>query len=182
MFHDPDLFRRALGSFPTGVAIISARGLDGRPVGLTANSFTSISLEPPLVAWALRLSSTLLDDFRAAAGFAVNVLAASQVALARRFARSAPDRFAGVALRESSGPAPLLAGCIAHFECAPEGSRMAGDHVVFTGRVHRSLPGGAEGAPLVFWRGAYMAPRVLMAAEEQREAPASAALEAQWTV
>lgn len=181
MLDDPDLFRRTLGSFPTGVAIIAIWGLDGRPVGLTANSFTSISLDPPLVAWALRLCSTLFDDFSAAAGFAVNVLAASQVALARRFARRGPGRFVDVALRETSGPAPLLAGCVAHFECVPESSRVAGDHVVFTGRVHRTLPGDAEGAPLVFWRGAYMAPRLLMAAEEQPAAAGCVAPEVRWT-
>src|SRR5689334_15978570 len=164
---DSELFRRALGSFPTGVAIISVWGPDRRPVGLTANSFTSISLEPPLVAWALRLCSTLLEDFSAAAGFAVNVLAAGQVALARRFACREPDRFAGVALRETSGAAPLIAGCIAYFECASEGTHTAGDHRVFTGRIRRTLRGEVDDAPLVFWRGAYMAPRVLMTTEEQ---------------
>ena len=177
MRHDSELFRRALGSFPTGVAIIAVWGPDGRPVGLTANSFTSISLEPPLVAWALRLCSTLLEDFSAAAGFAVNVLAASQVALARRFAGRGPDRFDGVALRETSGPAPLIAGCIAYYECASEGRHTSGDHRVFTGRVRRTLLGEADGEPLVFWRGTYMAPRVLATAED-RLAPASAALEA----
>ena len=177
MRHESELFRRTLGSFPTGVAIIAVWGADGRPIGLTANSFTSISLEPPLVAWALRLCSTLLNDFGAAAGFAVNVLAAGQVALARRFACREPDRFAGVALRETSGPVPLIAGCLAYFECSSEGSHIAGDHKVFTGRVRRTLRGEVDDAPLIFWRGAYTEPRVLIPTEDPL-APASAALEA----
>ncbi len=111
------VLRAALGRFATGVTIVSCRAADGSPVGLTANSFNSLSLQPPLILWSLRSVSPNLDAFLAASHFAVNVLAENQVELSRRFASPVPDKFAEGLWAEGLGGAPVLAGCAAVFEC-----------------------------------------------------------------
>ncbi len=145
--------RAALGRFATGVTIISCRAGDGSRVGLTANSFNALSLEPPLILWSLRSASPTLDAFLAASHFAVNVLAENQVELSRRFASPAPDKFAEGPWAEGLGAAPVLAGCTAVFECEQLSSQTAGDHVLFIGRVHRVSE--APITPLVFQSGHY---------------------------
>jgi 3-hydroxy-9,10-secoandrosta-1,3,5(10)-triene-9,17-dione monooxygenase reductase component len=149
----PHALRTALGRFATGVTIVSCRTADGGFVGLTANSFNALSLEPPLVLWSLRRSSPNLAAFRAAPAFAVNVLAESQVELSRRFASPVVDKFAEGAWAAGSSGAPLLAGCAAVFECERVSDQEAGDHVLFIGRVL----GVSESAvaPLVFQAGHY---------------------------
>jgi flavin reductase (DIM6/NTAB) family NADH-FMN oxidoreductase RutF len=161
---DPTALRRALGQFPTGVTVITARSREGRNVGLTANSFTSVSLEPALVSWSLRRQSGLFATFGEGIPFAVNVLGVSQAQLASRFARPLDDRFEGVELRPGCGGAPLIAGCIAYFECVAIGCHIEGDHGIFIGKVERFFTGTAEEVPLVFCKGAYMAPQELRAA------------------
>jgi flavin reductase (DIM6/NTAB) family NADH-FMN oxidoreductase RutF len=144
----PDELREALGRFVTGVTIVTCRDAQGQPVGLTANSFNALSLDPPLVLWSLRESSSTIDAFTAASHFAVNVLAAEQVDLSRRFARPSSAKFdAGV------GAPPLLAGCVAVFECRRRSHHAAGDHVLFIGEVERI--GGAAATPLVYHAGHY---------------------------
>src|ERR1700737_2331304 len=106
----PRDFRNALGTYPTGVTIITAAGADGKPYGITCNSFASVSLNPPLVLWSLVLYSSSLTAFQNATHFAVNVLGASQQALANKFAKSADDKFVGVEWTPGLGGAPLLAG------------------------------------------------------------------------
>lgn len=160
---DPSELRQALGQFPTGVTVITARGKDGRHIGLTANSFASVSLDPPLVSWSLRRASGLFEDFREGGIFAVNVLNARQARVASRFARPADDKFAGVELLASGDGLPLLAGCVAYFECAIVACHIEGDHGIFIGRVKRFATGTAESAPLVFCKGAYMAPQATFA-------------------
>ena len=145
--------RAALGRFATGVTIISCRADDGSRVGLTANSFNALSLEPPLILWSLRSASPTLDAFLAASHFAVNVLAENQVELSRRFASPAPDKFAEGSWAEGLGGAPVLAGCAAVFECEQLSSQTAGDHVLFIGRVRRVSE--APITPLVFQSGHY---------------------------
>jgi 3-hydroxy-9,10-secoandrosta-1,3,5(10)-triene-9,17-dione monooxygenase reductase component len=145
--------RAALGRFATGVTIISCRADDGTLVGLTANSFNALSLEPPLILWSLRSASPTLDAFLAATHFAVNVLAENQVELSRRFASQAPDKFAEGLWAKGLGGAPVLAGCPAVFECELVSSQTAGDHVLFIGRVHRASE--APITPLVFQSGHY---------------------------
>jgi flavin reductase (DIM6/NTAB) family NADH-FMN oxidoreductase RutF len=145
--------RRALGCFATGVAVITTRHRDGRPAGLTINSFTSVSLHPPLVLWSLSLAAFSLPAFHDAEHFAVNLLAADQLELSRRFAAPAIDRFAGVGFAEGLGGAPLLDGAVASFECRTENRYDGGDHVIFLGRVERYRYGEAE--PLVFARGRF---------------------------
>jgi flavin reductase (DIM6/NTAB) family NADH-FMN oxidoreductase RutF len=164
--HEEELrvLRKALGSFPTGVAVITTRGPQGEPVGLTCNSFNSVSLEPPLVSWSLRLASSNLAAFRAAQSFTVNILAMSQNALSARFAsREVADKFAGIAWAPGVGGAPVLAGCVASFQCEKFAEHEAGDHMMFLGRVVRFAHQGHEDS-LVFYRGAYM-----MLAQSMRE-------------
>jgi flavin reductase (DIM6/NTAB) family NADH-FMN oxidoreductase RutF len=147
-------FRAALGMFATGVTIVTARGADGAPVGLTANSFNSVSLEPPLVLWSLARSAGSMPAFERGSHYAINILAAEQHALAERFASKAIDRFADLVFREGAGGAPLLDGAAAVFECFNRSRYEEGDHVIFVGEVERcsSRPGAQ---PLIFHGGRY---------------------------
>ena len=151
--------REALGSFATGVTVVTTRAVDGRRIGLTANSFTSVSLDPPLVLWSLSRRSANLEAFRGATHFAVNVLSAEQHALCWRFARPPVegDRFDGVSLQPSAFELPVIEGSLAVFECARYDEYEAGDHVVFVGRVENFSKG--SGDALIFSAG-----RVLSAA------------------
>ena len=153
-------FRRALGSFPTGVTVLTTLDADGRACGMTISSFNSVSLEPPLILWSLALNSPSLEIFRNASHYAVNVLSAEQQVLSNRFASRLADRFAGVDTRSGLSGSPLLEGCSAWFECRHEAIYPGGDHLVFLGRVERFAlnPGHL---PLVFHAGAYarIAPR-----------------------
>src|SRR5215470_15084875 len=130
---DPRDFRNALGTFATGVTIITAMAADGRPYGLTCNSFASVSLNPPLVLWSLGAYSSSLTVFQNASHFAVNVLGASQQALANKFAKSSDDKFAGVDWTPGLGSAPLLAESVASFQCRTADRYYGGDHVIFLG-------------------------------------------------
>jgi flavin reductase (DIM6/NTAB) family NADH-FMN oxidoreductase RutF len=145
--------RTALGRFTTGVTIVTCVADDGSFVGLTANSFSALSLAPPLVLWSLRVASPSLAAFMAAPRFAVNVLAEAQVDLSRRFASRAEDRFAEGAWALGEHGSPVLAGCAAVFECEMATQQQAGDHRLFIGRVlgctESALP------PLVFQSGHY---------------------------
>jgi flavin reductase (DIM6/NTAB) family NADH-FMN oxidoreductase RutF len=147
-------FRRALGTFATGVTVITTTRADGEPVGLTANSFSSVSLDPPLVLWSLSLRSPSRQAFEQASHFAVNVLAADQVHLSKRFATPLPDKFAGVAWRHGLARLPLIDGAAARLECASAARHVSGDHVIFIGQVERFAYEAK--APLVFCQGRYM--------------------------
>lgn len=147
------LLRAAFGRFPTGVTIVTCVDERGRRVGLTANSLTSLSLDPPLLAWSLRLGSPSLGAFQRASHFAVNVLSESQIDLSRRFASVTPDKFDQGTWHEGLGRAPLLAGTSAAFECIPFATHVAGDHALFIGRILRANDSGL--APLLFSAGRY---------------------------
>lgn len=152
----PQALRGALGRFATGVTIITCRDADGQRVGLTANSFTSLSLDPPLVLWSLRRVSPSLPVFETATHFAVNVLAETQVDLSRRFAlplAGGADKFAEGGWSVGLGGAPVLAGCAAVFECERVGVHDGGDHRLFIGRVLRLADLAI--APLLFQGGHY---------------------------
>ncbi len=150
---DPRDFRNALGTYATGVTIITAAGVDGKPYGLTCNSFASVSLNPPLVLWSFVLYSSTLSVFQNASHFAVNVLGASQQALASRFAKSSEDKFAGVEWTPGAGHAPLLKESVANFQCRSVNRYYGGDHVIFLGAVEAYSYNRAE--PLLFARGGY---------------------------
>jgi len=148
--------RNALGRFATGVTIVTALDRDGHPIGLTVNSFSAVSLTPPLVLWCLDNSSHNLAAFRHASHHAINVLAAGQLDLSNRFATWPVDRFAGLPWHPGAGGAPLLPGCCASFEVANEAAHPGGDHTIFVGRVERFSEAPAL-APLLFHAGQYRA-------------------------
>ena len=149
----PDELRRALGRFVTGVTIVTCRDEHGEPIGLTANSFNALSLDPPLVLWSLRQASSTIEAFTNASHFAVNVLAADQVDLSRRFARPSSAKFDAGEWTNGQGGAPLLSGCVAVFECRRHSHHAAGDHLLFIGEVERI--GGSADTPLVYHAGHY---------------------------
>ena len=146
--------RSTLGSFATGITIVTARTPAGEPIGMTISSFNSVSLEPPLILWSLSNHSPNLDAFRQASHYAVNVLSSAQRELSDRFASRNGERFAGLSLRPGLGGAPLIADCCAWFECANEIQYPGGDHLIFVGRVERCALGESE-SPLVFHNGRY---------------------------
>jgi len=146
-------FRDALAQFATGVTVICARNSGGKFTGFTANSFNSVSLDPPLVVWSLSDGSDTLPTFMAAKQYTVNVLAHDQVELARRFSRPHTDRFAGVPYRIGAADAPLIEGCIAWFECRHHAQVQAGDHMLFVGEVTSCER--RNGIGLVFHHGRY---------------------------
>jgi|SRR5882757_3042243 flavin reductase (DIM6/NTAB) family NADH-FMN oxidoreductase RutF len=150
---DPRDFRHALGSFATGVTVITAMGPDGKPVGLTCNSFASVSLNPPLVLWSLVIYSPNMSVFQNASHFTVNVLGASQQALSTKFATPSDDKFAGVDWTPGLGQAPVLAGCVANFQCRAADRYYGGDHVIFLGAVEAYAYNRDE--PLLFAQGGY---------------------------
>jgi flavin reductase (DIM6/NTAB) family NADH-FMN oxidoreductase RutF len=150
---DPRDFRNALGTYATGVTVITAADPDGKPYGLTCNSFASVSLNPPLVLWSLVVYSSSLIVFQNASHFAVNVLGASQQALANKFAKSSDDKFASVDWSPGLGNAPVLAESVANFQCRSVNRYYGGDHVIFLGAVEAYSYNRKE--PLLFARGTY---------------------------
>lgn len=132
---DPRDFRQALGAFATGVTIVTACAEDGSPVGITANSFNSVSLDPPMVLWSLARSAYSLPVFAQATHWNVHVLANDQETLSNRFARAGEDKFTGLALDECASGAPLIPGCSARFQCKTAFQYEGGDHVIFVGEV-----------------------------------------------
>jgi flavin reductase (DIM6/NTAB) family NADH-FMN oxidoreductase RutF len=150
----PQEFRAALGMFATGVTIVTARTAQGELIGLTANSFNSVSLTPPLVLWSLSRAAASIAVFSAGSHYAINVLAADQKALAERFATRGADRWNGVGFDEGAGSAPLLHGAAATFECFNRSRYEEGDHVIFVGEVERCAH-RTGAAPLLFHGGRY---------------------------
>src|SRR3954447_21169693 len=150
---DPKVLRRALGAFATGVTIVTTTGPESADVGLTANSFSSVSLSPPMVLWSLAKTSSSIEAFRRAGHFAVHILAADQEALSGRFASKGIDKFDGLELECGHGGIPMLHACTARFECRTTFQYEGGDHVIFVGEVLGFTH--SERAPLVFHGGRY---------------------------
>ena len=149
-----DDFRAALAMFATGVTIITARTGRGEPVGLTANSFNSVSIDPPLILWSLSRQAGSMPSFARGSHYAINILAADQRDLAERFASKDVDRFDGVAFRSGASGVPLLDGAAAVFECFNRSRYQEGDHVIFVGEVESCAR--RDGAhPLIFHGGRY---------------------------
>ena len=165
---DARRFRNALGAFATGVTIVTTRDAEGRDVGLTANSFNSVSLDPPMVLWSLAKNARSLPAFLAATHFAVHVLAADQEELSLRFAARGSDKFASLDLERGPTDVPLLRGCSARFHCRTAFRHEGGDHVIFVGAVESFDQ--SERPPLLFHGGHY-------ALAIQKEPPPEAALE-----
>lgn len=155
--HDARDFRSALGCFPTGVCLITTLAPDGRRVGLTVNSFSSVSLDPPMVLWSLARTASSAPVFRDAEYFAINVLAAADQALSSHFAKSSADKFGAFAERfvAGLGGVPVLNGSVASFECHSRHRYYGGDHVIVIGVVER-YGYHPDRAPLLFDRGRYV--------------------------
>lgn len=150
---DPDQFRRLLGCFATGVTVLTTRDLRGRPIGMTASSVASVSLEPPLVLVSVNQQHDMYAPLKAATRFVLNVLAADQEAISRRFAAEHPDRFDGIRYSETEHGMPVLDGVLANIECEKQDEARGGDHTVFFGLV----TGGtvSDRPPLLYYRGGY---------------------------
>lgn len=156
MTFDQRAFRDALGCFTTGVAVVTAVAEGAPPIGITVNSFTSVSLDPPLVLICLARSAQSFDAFTEAEHFAISILAEDQQDLSVRFSRrDLDDRWAGVATERWDSGAPILTGALAAFECAREAEFDGGDHVILVGRVLRLA--SQAGRPLLYARGRYAA-------------------------
>jgi flavin reductase (DIM6/NTAB) family NADH-FMN oxidoreductase RutF len=153
-----DIARRAirdcLSCFATGVAVITATGLEGLPAGLTVNSFASVSLDPPLILWSLRRDSRIFSAFQASPGFIVNILASHQGDLSAHFAGKAQEKWAHIRYDRGLYGIPRLAGAHATLECEKHAKHEGGDHVIFVGRAV-SFMTDPEAKPLVFYRGRY---------------------------
>jgi flavin reductase (DIM6/NTAB) family NADH-FMN oxidoreductase RutF len=148
-----DAFRRACACYPTGVTVTTCRSaLDGSPQGLTVNSFTSVSMEPPTVLVCINRSAGVYPHFKDVTHFAVNILAASQGTLCEAFSRKKHERFEGVAWHAGEGGAPVLEGALAVLECEVIRREDAGGHTVLFGEVHKAHSHAGE--PLVYFRGA----------------------------
>lgn len=152
---DSRAFRNALGCFATGITVITTVEPDGTPVGVTVNSFSSVSLDPPLVLFCLGRASQSLAAFESAGAYAVNILADDQQDLSNRFAnRNLQERWDGVAAERGVTGVPLLKGCLATIECDLDKMLDGGDHVILVGRVRR-LESREDGKPLLYFRGGY---------------------------
>ncbi|MEM8665427.1 MAG: flavin reductase family protein [Pseudomonadota bacterium] len=148
---DPRELRRALGCFPTGVAVVTTLSETGAPIGVTVSSFNSVSMDPPLILWSLTARAGSLSAFKAHGAFAVNVLSAEQEPLCRHFATATGDRFQDVDWRAGIDGIPVLEGAVAVFECRNWAVYPGGDHEIFLGRVVRY--DHFDSVPLVFGKG-----------------------------
>ena len=147
--------RDCLGNFATGVAVITTLGDEGRPLGLTVNSLTSLSLDPPLVLWCLDRQSECTGLFAPGHHFAVNILGAGQELLARRFSTEAEDRFKNVSILDEAAGLPLIKGAVSILECTVNAVEDGGDHLIIVGRVWRCHDN--QGPALMFHKGSFKA-------------------------
>ncbi len=145
--------RRALGAFATGVTIISILDAQGSPRGMTVNSFSSVSLDPPLILWCLAFNTPDFTAFRDTEHFAVNILAEGQITISERFASLDNDKFTGIDTIPGLANVPLINGCAAALECRKEATYPGGDHVIMMGRVARLHHRGLR--PLLFYASRY---------------------------
>lgn len=170
---DTRAFRRALGNFATGVTVVTAATESGRKVGVTANSFNSVSLDPPLILWSIDKRSNSHEVFEEASHFAVNVLAADQIDLSNNFARPKEDRFAEVHYESGEGGSPVFADCSARFHCEKYQQVDGGDHWIMIGKVVAFDDFGRS--PLLYHQGAYsmVLPHTRMTQREEGQPPSS---------
>ena len=146
--------RNALGSYGTGVTVVTSGNSKSRLVGLTANSFTSVSLDPPIVLWSLVSTSPSLEVFDQSGRFVINVLALHQIDLSKQFSKTLADKFAGVEYQEGLDGLPIIQNCVATFECKTIQRTVVGDHVLFLGQVENYVY--ESKTPLLFCQGNYV--------------------------
>lgn len=152
---DTTALRQALGHFATGVTVVTTRDVGGEPIGVTASSFNTVSLDPPLVLWSIGRNALSYPVFSEAEHFAIHVLGDEQEAWSNRFGRASEAKFSGLEVGEGVGGVPLLNGCPARFECRIEHRYEGGDHQILVGRVLRMELGAEDARPLLFHRGRY---------------------------
>jgi len=150
---DPRELRDVLGCFATGVCVVTSVGDDNKPVGMTINSFSSVSLDPPLVLWSLALKAPSRDAYRRHTGFAINIMCAQSKDLSLNFATPSDDKFAGVDWREGHFGVPVLNEAVATLECQTEDRIISGDHEIYIGRVLQIDQSDRE--PLLFHKGKF---------------------------
>lgn len=148
-------FRDTVGCFATGITVITTVDEDNNPVGLTANSFTSLSLDPPMVLFCIDRNVASFDAFHANRHFAVNILSADQQEVSKRFAKSGPEKWSGVEFETWSSGCPILTDCIANLECEIDSVYEGGDHVILVGVVRQMACHDGELEPLLYFRGRY---------------------------
>ncbi len=165
--------RNALGVFATGVTVVTTIDAAGRCYAMTANSFTAVSLSPPLVLWSVARDAYSAAAFTGSRYFAINVLALDQIPLSRHFSRPSDDKFAGIATFAGEGGCPLIAGAAAAFQCSTESTHPAGDHEIIIGRIRHYRYSAQD--PLIFCRGRYQKGLLL-----EFKADAEAELNAAW--
>jgi flavin reductase (DIM6/NTAB) family NADH-FMN oxidoreductase RutF len=162
-------YKQSLAKFATGVAVVTTVGATGEPIGMTINSFASVSLNPPLVLWSLRQESSLYEDFFKSEFFVVNVLSGTQRDLVSQFSKSASDRFRGVESRSGLGGCKVLIGNAASFECRVTSRQQCGDHVIFIGEVEAFAQ--SANIPIVMHSGGFV--DSLLAPPADSEGPVS---------
>ena len=150
---DPRELRNAFGTFATGITVITTKGRDGNDYGLTANSFSSVSLDPPLLLWCLGKQTDCYDAFQNAEYYAVHILADTQQDLSNTFASKGADKFAGLNVERGPGDIPMLSGAVTRFVCKSAHQYPGGDHIIHVGEV--MAVSSAEGKPLLFHKGKY---------------------------
>ena len=177
---DPALFRETLGHYPTGVAVVTAVAEDGKPVGMVVGSFTSVSLDPPLVAFFPACTSRSFTHLKTSSAFCVNVLASDQEPLCRQLATSEAAKFDGVQWQPGPLGSPVIEGAVSWIECTFEEIREAGDHFVVIGLVHE-LAVERPTLPLLFFQGGFgqFSPRSFAAAPDPELIQAAHLAEAQ---
>lgn len=153
---DPRELRDAFGEFMTGVTIITTVDAEGNPHGLTANSFSSVSLEPPMAMFSLGRTSSTFDAFEAGNGFVFHILADDQRDLSMQFAAKGIDKFAGVDTRPGHNGIPVIEGALASFECSQEHVYEGGDHLIYVGRIEAFSVGDRDRPALGYFRGTYV--------------------------
>jgi len=151
---DPKAFRNALGSFATGVTVVTTLDKDGNKVGMTANSFNSVSLDPMLVLWSIAKTANTFDTYNEADHFAIHILGAEQQNISNKFASKGVDRFEGIETKEGIAGIPVLTDCKAAFQCTIESRFEGGDHIILVGRVE-AFETQEDKAPLIFHAGQY---------------------------
>lgn len=151
---DSRQLRSVLGRFFTGVTVVTTVDENGKPWGVTANSFTSVSLDPPLILWNQAIASPSHPVFRKEERFAINILADDQVSLSQQFSRRIPNKFEGVSITSGLGGVALIDDCCAVLECRKVATHEGGDHAVFIGQIERLRSNNRR--PLLFGDGQYM--------------------------
>ncbi|OWT61721.1 flavin reductase family protein [Candidimonas nitroreducens] len=154
--HDPKQFRGALGAFATGITVVTARSPNGQDFGLTATSFNSVSLDPPMILWSLDRGSSNAEAFSKVDAFAIHVLAADQEHICKQFSTKGIDRFAGIDCTRGQAGMPLITDCAAVFECRIAHRYDGGDHIIIVGEVLSYV--ATHKSPLIFYRGKICGP------------------------